>query len=72
MFEKKKNSKRQSVSFGADFFLEGRTSRAFRMLLDTGVEKVRLWYGIDHCIHHGTWVVPKVDSSILRLYTSTS
>jgi type II restriction enzyme len=58
--------KRDSPSFGADFFMEGHRTRAFRMLLDSSVEKVRIWFQVDHCIRHGAWVVPRIDSGVVR------
>jgi hypothetical protein len=62
MFVKRGNS----PSFGADFFVDGQPTRAFRMLLDSSVEKVRIWFHVDNCIRHGAWVVPRVDSGIAR------
>ncbi|MEV5898337.1 hypothetical protein [Nonomuraea fuscirosea] len=68
-----KNEKRNSPSFGADFYPPGTASRAFRILLDSSVEKIRLWYQTDHCIHHGTWIIPRVgDDRAIELYASTS
>jgi Type II site-specific deoxyribonuclease len=32
-------------------------SRVFRILLDSSVEKVRLWFRTDHCIRHGAWTL---------------
>jgi hypothetical protein len=43
-------------SYGADF-LDVNGERAFRLLLDSSVEKVRVWFSADHCIHHGSWTV---------------
>lgn len=56
MFEKRGKAK----SYGADFYLAAPThrDRIFRMLLDSSVEKVRLWYDVRHCVHHGEWQVP--------------
>ncbi len=74
MFERRSSSKgaRSALSFGADFFRGGHSSKAFRILLDSSVEKVRLWYQVDHCIHHGTWVVPRAGAGNLQLYTRVS
>lgn len=46
----------RSISFGADFLAPDGT-RAFRILLDSSVEKIRLWYTTSHARHHGTWFV---------------
>jgi hypothetical protein len=50
---------RKALSFGANFHLSrnGASSKAFRVLLDSSVEKIRLWYSTERCVHHGTWVV---------------
>lgn len=68
MFEKKGKAK----SFGADFYWHNESTKAFRILLDSSVEKIRLWFSTKHCIHHGTWVVPKADGQTLQLYTNRS
>jgi hypothetical protein len=57
--EFRKNEARKSPSFGADLFYPGHTRRTFRMLLDSSVEKVRLWYASEHAVNHGTWIIPK-------------
>lgn len=44
-------------SYGANIEAEDGT-RIFRILLDSSVEKVRLAFSVDHCQHHGEWVVP--------------
>jgi hypothetical protein len=64
--------KGKSPSFGADFYLNDSTLRVFRVLLDSSVEKIRLWYSYQHCIHHGTWRVPMKISGAMQLYTSMS
>ncbi|MBP2477723.1 hypothetical protein JOF53_006595 [Crossiella equi] len=74
MFEKKASAKgkKAALSFGADFFHQGRSSKAFRILLDSSVEKIRLWYQVEHCVHHGTWVVPRSSTESLQLYTKVN
>jgi hypothetical protein len=67
-----KNTKRKSPSFGADFFLDGPRSKVFRILLDSSVEKVRLWYRTEHAIHHGTWMVPRIEGRAMQLYTKAN
>ncbi|MGA6168614.1 hypothetical protein [Amycolatopsis magusensis] len=54
-FEKKG----RSISFGADFYIDGPQypKKAFRLLLDSSVEKLRLWYELSHVIRHGVWRV---------------
>ncbi len=43
-------------SYGANVYaVDG--SRVFRVLLDSSVEKVRLWFSADHCIEHASWRV---------------
>ncbi|SEL98763.1 hypothetical protein SAMN04515665_12533 [Blastococcus sp. DSM 46786] len=45
-----------SISFGANFSgSDGK--RIFRMLLDSSVEKIRLWYQRDSARVHGRWLV---------------
>jgi hypothetical protein len=43
-------------SYGADF-LDSAGERIFRILLDSSVEKIRLWFDVDKCIRHGSWTV---------------
>jgi hypothetical protein len=62
MFERRK----KSPSFGADFYEPGETTRAFRMLLDSSVEKVRIWFDLARCLHHGRWVIPRIDSGVAK------
>jgi type II restriction enzyme len=56
MFGKRGRAK----SYGADFPVSHSLSkpRMFRLLLDSSVEKVRLWYDVKHCVHHGEWRIP--------------
>lgn len=49
-----KNGK--SISFGADF-KDDNGHRLFRVLLDSSVEKVRLWFSADAAVLHGRWRV---------------
>jgi Type II site-specific deoxyribonuclease len=43
-------------SYGADFS-DTDGERIFRILLDSSVEKIRLWFSAEKCIRHGTWTV---------------
>lgn len=47
----------RSISFGADFHNPS-GQKVFRVLLDSSVEKVRLWFRSDAAILHGRWNVP--------------
>ncbi|MFD8546781.1 hypothetical protein [Streptomyces sp. NPDC059649] len=69
MFTKKDRGGKPGISFGADFSHPTNGDKVFRMLLDSSVEKVRLWYQTKYCIHHGSWVVSKPDSDELTLFT---
>jgi hypothetical protein len=63
---KKEGSKR---SYGADL-LATSGSRVFRILLDSSVEKVRIWFDAANCTLHGSWEVmhaPKADSDRLNI-----
>lgn len=62
MFAKTDRGARQGISFGADFAHPVNGDPLFRMLLDSSVEKVRVWFRLKYCIHHGTWVVRRPDS----------
>jgi hypothetical protein len=42
-------------SYGANFDVNN--ERVFRILLDSSVEKIRLWFSADKCIYHGSWTV---------------
>jgi hypothetical protein len=42
------------MSYGANLVGED-GSRILRILLDSSVEKVRIWYSADHAIDHGSW-----------------
>ncbi|WP_203661751.1 hypothetical protein [Actinocatenispora rupis] len=68
MFSKNK----KSPSFGADFYLPNHDARAFRILFDSSVEKVRLWYARDFCIHHGTWAMSAPKSPVPDDHTNAS
>ncbi|MGI5165578.1 hypothetical protein ACQEU3_14570 [Spirillospora sp. CA-253888] len=63
MFSKKDRGSRKGISFGADFYHPENGDKLFRMLLDSSVEKVRVWFQIRYCILHGTWIVRKPDSA---------
>lgn len=43
-------------SYGADFF-DSDGEKLFRILLDSSVEKVRLWFSTVKCVRHGAWTV---------------
>ncbi|MGW5939394.1 hypothetical protein ACWIG3_03155 [Streptomyces celluloflavus] len=58
IFSKAKRGKKVAKSFGADYFKENDGTRQFRMLLDTSVEKVRIWFALSECVHHGYWTLP--------------
>jgi hypothetical protein len=62
MFERRA----KSPSFGADFQAPGGSGRVFRMLLDSSVEKIRIWFDVDYCVHHGRWVIPRIDSGVAK------
>lgn len=47
-------------SYGADV-LDGDGERVFRVLLDSSVEKVRIWFSTAKAINHGRWVVQRPD-----------
>jgi hypothetical protein len=36
-------------------------SRIFRILLDSSVEKIRIWFSVAHCQMHGSWTVKSAD-----------
>jgi hypothetical protein len=58
IFSKAVRGGKEAKSFGADYPKEGDQTRLFRMLLDTSVEKVRIWYALEECLHHGYWTLP--------------
>ncbi|WP_327408945.1 hypothetical protein OG458_15370 [Streptomyces sp. NBC_01281] len=58
IFSKGVRGGKEAKSFGADYPKEGSQDRLFRMLLDTSVEKVRIWYALEECLHHGYWTLP--------------
>ncbi|MEV0150353.1 MULTISPECIES: hypothetical protein [unclassified Nonomuraea] len=59
MFSKTDRGSKKGISFGADFIHPENGDRLFRMLLDSSVEKVRIWFQLKYCIHHGKWIVPR-------------
>ncbi|MBB4892372.1 hypothetical protein FHS39_001383 [Streptomyces olivoverticillatus] len=63
IFSKRVRGGKKAKSFGADYLKEGTQTRLFRMLLDTSVEKVRIWYALDECLHHGYWTLPASTST---------
>lgn len=46
----------RSISYGADF-CDMHGARIFRILLDSSVEKIRLWFRSDFALIHGRWLV---------------
>lgn len=69
MFTKKDRGGKPGISFGADFLHPANGDKVFRMLLDSSVEKVRLWYQTRYCIRHGSWTVSRPDVDNLTLFT---
>lgn len=65
MFKKTDRGTKRGISFGADFFHPDYLDILFRMLLDNSVEKVRVWFRVKYCIHHGTWTVRRPGAEIL-------
>lgn len=47
-------------SYGADVLDDG-GDRVFRILLDSSVEKVRIWFRTAKAINHGRWLVQRPD-----------
>lgn len=45
-------------SYGADI-LDAERNRVFRILLDSSVEKVRIWFNVAKAVNHGRWVVQR-------------
>jgi hypothetical protein len=72
MFAKTDRGARKGISFGADFRHPVNDDVIFRMLLDSSVEKVRVWYRLKYCVHHGTWIVRRPRREAPNLYTSIS
>lgn len=58
IFSKGVRGGKEAKSFGADYLKSDDQTRLFRMLLDTSVEKVRVWYALEECLHHGYWTLP--------------
>lgn len=52
--------KGKAISFGADFF-DDHGAKIFRILLDSSVEKVRLWFQTSRATHHGWWGIKVSD-----------
>lgn len=46
----------KAISYGADFY-DDRDDKIFRILLDSSVEKIRLWFQADKAVTHGTWTI---------------
>lgn len=65
MFNKTDRGTKKGISFGADFFHPDNHNILFRMLLDNSVEKVRVWFQVKYCIHHGTWIVQRPAADVL-------
>jgi hypothetical protein len=57
MFSKADRGNKKGISYGADFIHPVNGDILFRMLLDSSVEKVRVWFRIKYCIHHGRWII---------------
>jgi hypothetical protein len=72
MFKKRDKGERPGISFGADFLHPQYGDKVFRMLLDSSVEKVRIWFQMKYCVQHGTWIVTRQGSEVLSIQTSTS
>ncbi|MCP9951698.1 hypothetical protein [Actinomadura madurae] len=72
MFSKRKKGDQPGISFGADFKHPENGDKLFRMLLDSSVEKVRVWFQLRYCILHGTWIVKKPDSVTLGIQMNVS
>jgi hypothetical protein len=68
-FAKTKRGKNPGISFGADFSHPVNGDKMFRILLDSSVEKVRIWYQTKYCIRHGSWLLPRPGSEDLTLFT---
>jgi hypothetical protein len=47
-------------SYGASID-DANGSRIFRILLDSSVEKIRIWFSVAHCRMHGSWTVKSAD-----------
>ncbi|MFD3487582.1 hypothetical protein [Streptomyces sp. NPDC058665] len=69
MFSRKSRGGKPGISFGADFLHPTNHDKVFRMLLDSSVEKVRLWFQAKYCVRHGSWIVLKPGSDDLTLFT---
>ncbi|MGW4850352.1 hypothetical protein ACWEPZ_03860 [Streptomyces sp. NPDC004288] len=68
IFSKGVRGGKEAKSFGADYPVTGTERRLFRMLLDTSVEKVRVWYALEECLHHGYWTLPvSIPASVSEL-----
>ncbi len=48
------------VSYGASID-DADGSRIFRILLDSSVEKIRIWFSVAHCRMHGSWTFKSAD-----------
>jgi hypothetical protein len=46
-------------SYGANL-LDDTGSRIFRILLDSSVEKIRIWFNLPFCHFHGSWLVASI------------
>lgn len=46
-------------SYGAN--IDDAAGRIFRILLDSSVEKVRIWFNVQRCKFHGSWTVQSAD-----------
>jgi Type II site-specific deoxyribonuclease len=67
-FAKTDRGTKKGISYGANFVHPFNGDTLFRMLLDSSVEKVRVWFQTRYCIHHGTWVVWRPTQEVPLLY----
>lgn len=72
MFFKQDHGKRKGTSYGADFTDPATGDKVFRMLLDSSVEKVRVWIRTQYCINHGKWVIRKPESTTSAIHSNES
>ncbi|WP_328311637.1 hypothetical protein OG432_16195 [Streptomyces sp. NBC_00442] len=73
IFSKAQRGKKVAKSFGADYLGADGGTRQFRMLLDTSVEKVRIWFALRECVHHGYWTLPgSAATDVLQFSTAAA
>lgn len=71
IFAKTPRGDKPGISFGADFAHPVHGDKVFRMLLDSSVEKIRIWFQLKYCIHHGSWIVSKPHNSEMAQFALT-